>query len=164
MAVDYFIKVGEVKGESKDKKYADWIDVLSFSWGLSQSGSFGYGGGGGTGKVNVQDLSFMKRMDTASPDLMLHCAAGEHYPEATLVARAAGGTGGGPVEYMKIVLSDVIVTSVQHSGSGGADERPMESVSLNFAKVFATYTGQEQTGAAGTSPYIKWDVSANSEF
>src|SRR5262245_42557819 len=117
MAVDFFIKIGEVKGESKDGKYPEWIDVLSFSWGLSQSGSFGHGGGGGTGKVNVQDLSFMKRMDTATPDLMLHCAAGEHYPEATLIARAAGGVKNKPVEYMKIVLTDVIITSVQHSGS-----------------------------------------------
>jgi type VI secretion system secreted protein Hcp len=164
MAVDYFIKIGEVKGESKDKKYSDWIDVLSWSWGMSQSGSFGYGGGGGTGKVNIQDVSFMKRVDTASPDIMKHCAAGEHYPEATLIGRAAGGTQGGPVEYMKIVLTDVIITSVQHSASGGADERPMESISLNFAKVAATYTGQEQTGASGTSPDMKWDVTANAEF
>ena len=178
MAVDYFIKIGEVKGESKDKAYADWIDVLSWSWGVSQTGSFGYGGGGGTGKVNVQELKFKKRADTATPDLLLHCSAGEHYPEATLIARAAGGRTGQAMEYMKMVLTDVIITSVQHEGSASSsreqagtarsreadDERPTETVSLNFSKYQTTYTGQEQSGGKGTSSEIKWDVTGNAEF
>ena len=61
MAVDMFIKVGDFKGESNDKKHAEWIDVLAWSWGLSNSGTTHQGGGGGGGKANVQDLSFTQR-------------------------------------------------------------------------------------------------------
>ncbi|HYN78560.1 MAG TPA: type VI secretion system tube protein Hcp, partial [Lamprocystis sp. (in: g-proteobacteria)] len=74
MAVDMFLKLEGVTGESQDKTHTGEIDVLAWSWGLSQSGTFHTGGGGGAGKVNVQDLSFTKYIDKSSPNLMLYCS------------------------------------------------------------------------------------------
>src|SRR5215467_7426071 len=99
MAVDMFIKIGDLKGESKDSKHKDEIDVLAWSWGMSNSGSAHVGGGAGSGKVNVQDLSFTKYTDAASADLYLACCNGKHFDEALLTVRKAGGEE--PVEYIK---------------------------------------------------------------
>jgi len=89
MAVDMFIKIGALEGESTDKTHGKEIDVLAWSWGMSNSGSAHHGGGQGAGKVNVQDLSFTKWIDKSSPDLMLACCNGKHFPEAKLVVRKA---------------------------------------------------------------------------
>ena len=87
MAMDMFIKIGELKGESKDSVHKEEIDVLAWSWGLSNSGSAQQGGGLGAGKVNVQDISFTKYIDKSSPDLYLACCNGKHIKEAKLTVR-----------------------------------------------------------------------------
>src|SRR6185436_17142128 len=109
MAVDLFMVVDGIKGESKDKAHKEAIDVLAWSWGLSNSGSFHTGGGGGSGKVNVNDLSFTKYVDKASADLQLFCCNGKHIPKAKLIVRKAGEN---PLEYLTIELTDVLVTGV----------------------------------------------------
>ena len=73
MAVDMFMKIGDLKGEAQDEEHGDEIDVLSWSWGVSNSGSAHVGRGAGSGKVSVQDFSFTKWMDRASPALLLAC-------------------------------------------------------------------------------------------
>jgi type VI secretion system secreted protein Hcp len=158
MAVDMFIKIGSLKGESKDKTYKDWIDVLSWSWGMSQQGSFHMGGGGGAGKVNVHDLAITKPVDMCSTELMGRVATGKHFPDATLVARKAGDK---PLVYLTIKMTDVIITSWQ-SGAGGGD-LTTENVTLNFSKFDVKYTGQEATGAGGKQPEFKFDISQNTE-
>ena len=90
MAVDMFIKIGKCGGEAKDDKHKGEIDVLAWSWGLSQSGSMHVGGGGGSGKVSVQDLSITKYVDASSTELMSACFKGDHIPDALLVIRKAG--------------------------------------------------------------------------
>jgi type VI secretion system secreted protein Hcp len=157
MAVDMFIKINGVDGESKDKKHGKEIDVLAWSWGMSNSGSAHTGGGAGAGKVNVQDLSFTKYVDSASPKLMLACCNGKHYDDALLTVRKAGEK---PVEYIKIKLTEVLITSVSTGGSGGED-RLTENVTLNFAKVNLDYVPQDDKGAAGTAIPMSWDISAN---
>jgi type VI secretion system secreted protein Hcp len=87
MAMDMFIKIGELKGESNDKVHKDEIDVLAWSWGMSNSGSAQQGGGAGAGKCNVQDLRFTMYIDKSSPDQMLACCNGKHFPKATLTVR-----------------------------------------------------------------------------
>ena len=159
MVVDMFIKIGDLKGESKDKDHGEEIDVLAWSWGLSNSGSAHVGGGAGAGKVNVQDLSFTKWMDKATPVLMKATCDGKHYSEATLVVRKAGES---PVEYLKIKLEEVLITSLSTGGSGGED-RLTENVTLNFAKVSVDYTPQDDKGAAGTAIPFAWDIAANSK-
>ena len=157
MAVDMFIKIGDLKGESKDKGHAGEIDVLAWSWGASNSGNAHMGGGQGAGKVNVQDLSFTKYIDKSSPDLMLVCCNGKHIPEAKLVVRKAGET---PLDYLTITMNDLIVTSVSTGGSGGED-RLTENVTLNFAKVKVNYVEQTEKGSAGAKPQMGWDIAAN---
>src|SRR6476469_10030911 len=90
MAVDVFLNLGTIKGESKDAKHAGEIDVLSWSWGLSNATTLGHGAGGGAGKANLSELNFMHALDKASPVLMQTCASGEHIAEGTLVSRKAG--------------------------------------------------------------------------
>ena len=160
MAVDMFLKIETVDGESRDSKHSKEIDVLAWSWGLSNSGSAHVGGGAGAGKVNVQDLSVTKYVDSASPKLMKACADGSHFPNALLTVRKAGGTA--PVEYLKIKMDEVFVTALSTGGSGGED-RLTENVSLNFSKVNVDYTPQDAKGAAGTAIPFGWDIAANAK-
>jgi type VI secretion system secreted protein Hcp len=160
MAVDMFMEIEGLKGESRDKAHTGKIDVLAWSWGASNSGSAHTGGGMGAGKVNVQDLSFTKWLDMASTDLMLACCNGKHYATATLLVRKAGET---PLEYVQIKMSDVLVTSVSTGGSGGED-RLTENVTMNFAKVEFQYVEQTATGAKGKQPIMKWDIAGNAAF
>lgn len=160
MAVDMFIKIDGIAGESKDDKHKGEIDVLAWSWGMSQSGTTHLGTGGGAGKVSVQDLSFTKYVDKGSPLLMLSCANGKHIPNAMLVVRKAGET---PLEYLKIKLSTVLVTSVSTGGSGGED-RLTENVTLNFAEVRLDYHAQKADGSGEPPIPFNWDIAANKKL
>lgn len=161
MAVDMFIKIGDYKGESNDKTKAEWIDVLAWSWGLSNSGTTHQGGGGGGGKASVQDLSFTKYVDSSTHNLIAASFNGTHVTKANLVVRKAGGKGT-PVEYIKIEMTEVLVTSVSTGGSGGED-RLTENVTLNFAKVKLEYTPQSATGTGGTALPVILDIASNVE-
>lgn len=156
MAVDMFLKLDGIKGESKDDKHAGEIQIESFSWGLSQVGSMGVGGGGGAGKVSVHDISVVKAVDSATCALMLHCANGKHIPNGLLTVRKAGEK---PLEYMKIKLQDILVSGVTNAGHGG--ESISEQVSLNFAKVNVDYQVQEKDGTGKPAGAFGWDVKAN---
>src|SRR5687768_16716377 len=92
MAVDMFLKITDIPGESRDDKHKDEIEIVSFSWAVSQSGTVSGGGGGGAGKTEFQDFSFAMPVSKASPKLFLACAKGEHLAEATLTVRKAGAT------------------------------------------------------------------------
>ena len=157
MAVDTFLKLGDIKGESKDSKHAGEIDVLSWSFGLSQTGTMGTGGGGGAGKANFSDVSIMHAVDKASPVLMTKCATGEHIKEGTLISRKAGK---GQQEYLIIKMNDILITSVQPSGSS---EHPMESVSMNFSKIALEYKPQKADGSLDAPVIFKYDLKANKE-
>ena len=156
MAVDIFLEVEGIKGESKDHKHKDTIDVLSWSWGLSQSGTAHMGGGAGAGKVNVQDLNFTHYIDKASPTLMLHCCNGKHIKEGLVTVRKAGEK---PVEYLKIKLTDVFIASVQEAGHGG--DLLTENVTINFAKFQVEYLEQDEKGAAKPGGEMGWDIKKN---
>lgn len=159
MAMDMFIQIGKIKGESRDKAHKDKIDVLAWSWGMSNSGSAHTGGGAGAGKVSVQDLSITKYIDRSSTDLMLAACNGKHFEDALLIVRKAGEK---PVEYLKIKLTEVLITSVSTGGSGGED-RLTENVSLNFAKVTVDYTPQKQDGSADSTLNMGWDIAGNTK-
>jgi type VI secretion system secreted protein Hcp len=152
-----FIKIDGVTGEAKDSGHADEIDVIAWTWGLQQSGSRHTGGGGGSGKVNVQDLSFTKYVDKSSTDLMLFCCNGKHVKEAALTVRKAGES---PLEYIKIKMSDCLISGVTTGGSGGED-RLTENVTLNFSKVEVEYTPQKEDGSGDAPATMGWDISKN---
>jgi type VI secretion system secreted protein Hcp len=157
MAVDMFIDIKGIKGESQDDEHKDEIDVLAFSWGVSNSGTTHVGGGSGSGKANFQDLSFTKYIDKSSPILVQHAATGTHIAEAKLVVRKAGGK---QMEYIMYHLKDIIVSSISSGGSGGED-RLTENCVLNFGSFHYKYTEQLKTGGAGAKPEFKYDIAAN---
>jgi type VI secretion system secreted protein Hcp len=162
MAVDMFLlfnSKSSIKGETQDKTYSKegGIDVLAWSWGMSQSGSFHAGGGGGAGKANFQDISLTKWIDKSSPNLMLCCATGKHIDDATIIVRKAGEK---QLDYIKIKMEEVMVTSVSTGGSGGED-RLTENVTLNFAKVTYSYSPQNKTGAVDAAIDFKYDIAEN---
>jgi type VI secretion system secreted protein Hcp len=156
-----FLKLDNVKGEAQDKAHPEQMDVLAWSWGMSQSGTMHTGGGGGGGKVNVQDLSVTKYLDKASPVLMKYCSSGLQFAEGILTVRKAGGKE--PLEYLIITMKDIIVTSVSTGGSGGED-RLTENVALNFAGVKVEYQPQKPDGTAdgGKIPW-EMDIAANEQ-
>lgn len=144
MAIDAFIKIDGVKGESVVKGHKDEIDILAWSWGMSQSGTTHVGTGAGAGKVNVQDLTFTHYVDSSTPNLMQACATGKHFDGAVLVLRKAGET---PLNYVTIELTNVIVSAVSTGGSQG-EELVTENVTLNFNEYKYGYQPQDKTGAA----------------
>jgi type VI secretion system secreted protein Hcp len=157
MAVDYFLKIDGVDGESTDAKHKGEIDIMSWSWGESNTGTSSAGGGGGAGKVNMSDFSFMMRFNKASPKLMLACATGEHVKTATLVCRKAGGD---QQEYMKIQMSDLLISSYQTGGSQG-DEIPVDSISLNFSKIEFEYKPQKPDGTLDSPVKTGYNLKEN---
>ena len=158
MAVDMFLKIDGIDGESKDSKHGGELDVLAYSWGLSQSVTQHGGGGGGAGKANFQDISVTTYYEKSTPLLMFHCASGKHIKEATLVVRKAGEE---PLEYLKYKLSDILVSAVSVGGSGGEDRQTV-NVTLNFAKVEHEYQEQNAKGKAEGGPKkFGWDIKKN---
>lgn len=161
MAVDMFLKLDGIEGESKAKGFEKSIQVLAWSWGMSQSGTFHEGGGGGGGKVNIQDISLTKYLDASSPFLQMKCQTGAHIAKGSLHVRKAGGD---QLEYIKIELESIIVSSVSTGGSGGED-RLTENVSINFAKVKFHYQPQDDKGAAqGGLKTAGWDIPAVAKY
>jgi type VI secretion system secreted protein Hcp len=158
MASDIFAKIGDIKGESLDDKHKGEIEVLSFSWGVTNSGTIGGGGGGAAGKATFHNLSFMHIIDKASPLLLKACATGEHIKEATITQRKAGK---GQQEFLIIKMNDVIITGVSLSSSeaGGTSE----NISMAFAKVDLEYKPQLPNGSLDAGIHFKYDIKANKE-
>ncbi len=154
-AVDYFLKIDGIKGESQDHKHKDEIQLESWSFGETNAGTFAVGGGGGAGKVAMQDFHFVKRVDKAGPTLFLSCAQGAHIKEALLTCRKAGKE---QQEYLKITLGDVMVSNYHTSGSGHSDVVPMEEISLNFARIKVEYQEQKADGTLGGKTVAEFNL------
>jgi type VI secretion system secreted protein Hcp len=157
MAVDVFLKIDGIEGESASDKHKGEIDVLSWSWGVAQTGNMHTGGGGGAGRANVQDLSFTKTLDKSSPKLFKSSCEGAHIAKMVLSANKAGGK---QMEYLKITLSDCLISSVSTGGSGG-QESFTESVTVNFSKVEMVYSQQDAKGAEAGKVAFNYDIKAN---
>lgn len=161
MAVDTYLKIDTVDGESKAKGFEKNIEVLAWSWGASQTGSFQKGtGGGGAGKVNVNDLSITKYIDSSSTVLLSSLCKGAHFKDAKLVCRKAGGDS--PVDFLEIKLDNVIVTGLSTGGSQG-EELVTENVTLNFEKFEVKYRTQDEKGKKGGEKIAKWNITKNAE-
>jgi len=162
MAFDAFLKIDGIPGESTDSKHKDWIEVLSYSCGVSQraSASASSSGGATAERADFQDFSIVKALDKASPKLALACADGSHIKEITLELCRAGGD---KVKYMEYKLTHSIVSSVRPGGSAGGNETlPLEEVSFNFGKVQWTYVQQKRAdGSGGGNVAAGWDLQQN---
>jgi type VI secretion system secreted protein Hcp len=159
MAVDMFLKLDGIKGEARDGKHKDEIDVLSWSWGASQSGTMHTGGGGGAGKANFQDMSVTKYVDSSSHKLLRAVSTGQHVKEALLTVRKAGEK---PLEYIKLTMKDCLVSSISPGGSG-AEDRLTETLTINFGEFAFEYTPQKDDGTAGSVLPFKFDIRGNQE-
>ena len=157
--VDYFLKIEGVDGESTSDKHKGEIEILSYSWGVSQQGgSASAGGGAGAGKATFQDFSFVKNMDRSSPLLFVKAATGEHIKEVVLTGEVAGKRG---QKFMEIKMSDVLISSYQQGGSEGGV--PTDTFSLNFAKIEFKYYPADKSGALGGPVAGGWDLKENKE-
>jgi type VI secretion system secreted protein Hcp len=159
-AVDYFLKLEGIEGESTDHKHKNEIALQSWSWGETQQAAHDHSasGGSGAGKVSMQDFHFTALFSKASAALLMHCASGTHIKKADLVCRKAGKD---QQEFLKYTLSEIIVTSYQTGGSAHGDTIPVDQVSLNFAKVELEYKGQKADGSLAAPVKAGWDLKAN---
>jgi type VI secretion system secreted protein Hcp len=157
MASDIFAKIGDIKGESLDDKHKDEIEVLSFSWGVTNGGTMAAGSGGGEGKAAFHDLSFTHTVDKASPVLMASCATGAHIKEATITHRKSGK---GQQEFLVVKMTDVLITGVTHGGGGDGTS---ETVTLQFAKVNVEYKPQKADGSLDAGIHFKYDIKGQKE-
>ncbi|MFI5311589.1 MAG: Hcp family type VI secretion system effector [Gemmatimonadales bacterium] len=151
----------DVKGESQDSKYKDAIPLYSFSWGASNPTSVAHGGAGlASGKVSISSFNIMKKTDVASTALFTGCCKGTHYASAKVILRKASGSDKA-LDFLVIDFKEVMVESIQWSGSAGGDDTPTESVSFAFGEVTITYTSQDAKGGAGKPVVGKWDILKN---
>jgi type VI secretion system secreted protein Hcp len=156
-AVDFFLKIEGIEGESQDHKHKNEIDLESWSFGESQHGTSHTGGGGGAGKVSMQDFHFVMRINKASPKLFLACATGQHIKKAVLTCRKAGKE---QQEYLKWNFDDLLISSYQTGGSGHGDALPVDQISFNFSKVEVEYKEQKPDGSLGGAVKAGYDVKA----
>ena len=154
---DYFLKIDGIPGESRDSKHKDEIELVSFSWGLTNVPSHA-GAGSASGRASFQDFHFTRPVDKASPQLFLACASGKHIKEANLSVRRAGKS---QLEYLKIKFSDVLVTSIQ-DGAGGGDVA-QESVALAFSRIDFEYHQQVVKGAPAGAVNAGWNLAKNAK-
>lgn len=147
-AVDYFLKLDGIKGESTDAKHKDEIDVESFSWGINATDEKG----DVRGKPEISDFKFVMQMSKASPKLMEACATGQHIKSATLTGRRSGDS---QLEFIKVELDQILIGLYQVGGGG--ESLPMEEISLNFGSATISYTSQDPNGKPGdtTKAFIK---------
>ncbi|CAD5369322.1 Protein hcp1 [Rubrivivax sp. A210] len=158
---DFTLKIDGIKGESRGASTKDEIDLESWTFGITQSGSFGSGGGGGVGKVQFQDISFRARISCASPKLMDACASGKHIERAVLTCRKAGGR---QEVFYTMTLSDVLVSAYDTGYSGvrsGELQMPIDQFSLNFARIETAYGQQDSKGGVGAAIKSGWDLRKN---
>jgi len=156
-AVDMFLKIEGVEGESKDKAHGKEIDILSLNWSTAMQSSRA---GGGTGKASVEELSVTKYIDKATPKLFESLVTGKHIAEAKIVVRSAGGN---PVEYLKYTLKDIMVSSYSTGGSSEED-RPTENVSFSYGKVEVEYTELNPDGTPKQVIVQGWDAAKKQAY
>lgn len=161
MAVDIFLKLDGIKGESGDSKHKDEIHIEAFDLSGSQQGAHGTGGGGGAGKVNIDDIKITKFVDKSSAALFLHMCTGKVIPNGLITVRKAGEN---PLEYLKIKLTDILVSSIQAGGSGGGGDLLSEHVALNFAKIWVEYQVQKPDGSGEPGGEMGFDIKANAKL
>jgi len=159
MAVNFYLKLEGIKGESQDSVHEGEIEILSWSFGETQSATAHEGTGSTGGRVSVQDMSFVKRADLATVPLMQYCTTGKTIPSGMLSCYKSAGDGS-RVKYLEYDLTYVLVSSVQQGGSDGS-EVPTDSFSLNFAEFKTTYKQQMPDGTEGAAPEFGWRIPGN---
>jgi type VI secretion system secreted protein Hcp len=163
-AVDYFLKLDGIDGESQDFKHKGEIQLESFSWGVHQVVSVGAGGGQRAGRSSFEDFHFTKPVDKASPKLMFACASGQHIKTGILSCRKAGNVERGNQDFMMIKMENLLVSSYNDAGNlQTMDGVPQDAVALNFTKITFTFIPQNADGSPGTPVTESWDLKTGSK-
>jgi type VI secretion system secreted protein Hcp len=155
IASDIFLKLDGINGESQDKAHPRAIQVIFWEWIVSQQSNMHAGSGGGAGKASFSNLEFKHEIDRASPNLFAYCASGKHIPKAELIMRKAGGN---PLEYLRLTMSDVLITKVHPSADA---HYGIETVGLSFAKIKQEYIVQNGQGGSAGAVTATFDIKAN---
>lgn len=160
MAIDVYLQIDGIKGESADSTHQGWIELSSAQWGVTQprSATVSTGGGHTSERCEHQALSLAKLADLASPILMQHCSMGKTIPKAKLDFMRADGDGK-PVRYYQVELENVMIASMTQMVHGGSILH--DSIGLRFSKIKWSYTQQKIGGGAGGSTVGGWDLAAN---
>jgi type VI secretion system secreted protein Hcp len=161
MAVAMYLSIPGVTGECQVDGFSGWIDIFSFSNGVSNPTSVGTGTGSGAGKADFSAISFQKTVDTSTPSLFLTCCSGKHYDKAQLKVLEAGGDAN--VEFLVVDFTQVFVDNISWGAAGGGG-KPSESFSFSFASIQYTYTPQTAKGAAGSPVPFGWNVQTNKKL
>jgi len=162
MAVDMFMKIEGIPGESTDEAHAEWMELLSYRHSLSQpvSGTSGTGGRTG-GRADFGDFTIAKSIDKGTPDLAIYCASGKHIPKIEIELCLATED---KHTFMKYVMEDVIVSLVSQGASSGSTEiRPTEEISFAYGKLVWEYTPVDQKGATGAASTRTWNLETNKQ-
>jgi type VI secretion system secreted protein Hcp len=157
MAIDAFLDIDGVEGESAIKGFEKKIQILDFSWGATQSATGHMGTGSGSGKANVQDIQFSKYLDKTTPTLLQDLLKGKHYKRIILTLRKV--TGDVQLNYCVFTMEDAMMTSYSTGAGLGGDDQVREHLSINFARIRMEYTLQDSKGAAIGKNTASWDVS-----
>ncbi|MDE2613581.1 MAG: type VI secretion system tube protein Hcp [Burkholderiales bacterium] len=152
MAIDTHIKFDGVEGESTHQDHKGEIEVLSWTWGVSNVGQSA-GGGSGKGKASGGDLHITHLYDKASPVLAKKCVQGVHFPTVVLTSRKSGE---GQKDFLKITMKEVFVTTVSPAGGSGGDIH--ESVSMSYGSIEFAYKPQDTKGTLGGEVKFSWDT------
>jgi type VI secretion system secreted protein Hcp len=157
-----FLKIEGIDGESKDQSHDKWIDILSYSHGIEQTGSDQAGGRRRAGQSTHEDFIVIKGLDKASPKLALARCSGQHIPKVVLELCQSGDAG---QKFMEYELKNVMVTAVYPRGDiDGPDERPTEEIAFNYEEIKFVYTiFDPQSGASAGYVQTQWDVKENKE-
>lgn len=160
MAIDVYLQIDGIKGESQDDKHQGWIECQAVHWGLTQprSATSSTGGGHTAERAELEDIAFSKVADLSSPLLMQHCAMGKTIPKAKFEFMRADGQGT-PIKYFEIELENVLIGGISPGITAGSLLN--EHVSLKFSKVKWKYTQQKIGGGVGGSTMGGWDLAAN---
>ncbi len=151
MSIDCNLKLDGVKGESVNANHKDEIEVMGWSWDVSQPSS-GSGGGTGKGKAVPGSFVFTHNYDKASPTLAQKCAKGEHFKDAVITVRKAGGA---QEDFLKVTMKVVYITSVAPGATSGGDI--VETVHMDFDDIEFAYKPQDEKGGLGGEVKFGWN-------
>lgn len=160
MAYDAFLRITEsIDGESTDADHEKWIEVLSYSHGVSQPVSWTSGTGGlAASKADFQDLTIVKTLDTSTPNLNVSCAEGKPIDEVELHLCL---TTGKKHPFMKYILRKCFITSVSAGGSAGEETKPLENVTFAYKHIIWEYTPIDDQGNPGATTGRDWSIKQN---
>ena len=160
MAIDVYLQIEGIKGESTDDKHKDWIECQSVAWAVSQpkSATASTGGGHTAERCEHTELHIQKLADLATPLLLQNCSSGKTLPKAKLEFLRADGAGE-RIKYFEIELENVLIGSVSPAVTEG--DILTESLGLKFSKVKWKYTQQKVAGGAGGNTSGGWDLATN---